>query len=164
MDEHRLGLKPVRRRVWAPIGARPIALGHHRYEWLYVTAFVTPATGEAVWYLSNGIDKAFFAELLAAFARATDAGRKRIIVLALDNAGWHGPARLEFPDGIIPVYLPPYSPDLNPIEQVFAKFKAALRKAAARTVTRLWQEIAKTLNTFSPRECAAYLKHCGYAN
>ena len=62
------------------------------------------------------------------------------------------------------IYLPPYSPDLNPIEQVFAKFKAALRKAAARTVTRLWQEIAKTLNTFSPRECAAYLKHCGYAN
>ena len=62
------------------------------------------------------------------------------------------------------IYLPPYSPELNPIEQVFAKFKAALRKAAARTVTRLWQEIAKTLNTFSPRECAAYLKHCGYAN
>ncbi len=62
------------------------------------------------------------------------------------------------------IYLPPYSPDLNPIEQVFAKFKAALRKAAARTVTRLWHEIAKTLNTFSPRECAAYLKHCGYAN
>src|SRR5205809_560211 len=62
------------------------------------------------------------------------------------------------------IYLPPYSPDLNPIEQVFAKFKAALRKAAARTVTRLWQEIAKTLNTFSPQECAAYLIHCGYAN
>ena len=62
------------------------------------------------------------------------------------------------------IYLPPYSPDLNPIEQVFAKFKAALRKAAARTVTRLWQEIANALKTFSPQECAAYLKHCGYAN
>jgi transposase len=62
------------------------------------------------------------------------------------------------------LYLPPYSPDLNPIEQVFAKFKAALRKAAARTVARLWNEIAKTLNTFPPQECAAYLKHCGYAN
>ena len=61
-------------------------------------------------------------------------------------------------------YLPPYSPDLNPIEQVFAKFKALLRKAAARTVTRLWREIAKALNKFSPQECAAYLAHCGYAN
>lgn len=66
--------------------------------------------------------------------------------------------------GAFLLYLPPYSPDLNPIEQVFAKFKAALRKAAARTVARLWNEIAKTLKTFSPQECAAYLKHCGYAN
>ena len=61
------------------------------------------------------------------------------------------------------IYLPPYSPDLNPIEQVFAKLKAALRKAAARKVTRLWQEIANTLKTFSPQDCAAYLKRCGYA-
>ena len=67
-DEHRLGLKPIHRRVWAPIGERPIALGHHRYEWLYVTGFVAPASGETVWYLSNGIDKPFFAKLLAAFA------------------------------------------------------------------------------------------------
>jgi transposase len=60
-------------------------------------------------------------------------------------------------------YLPPYSPDLNPIEQVFAKFKALLRKAAARTVTRLWREIAIALNKFPPQECAAYLINCGYA-
>jgi len=59
-DEHRLGLKPIRRRVWAPIGERPIALGHHRYEWLYMTGFVAPASGETVWYLSNRIDKPFF--------------------------------------------------------------------------------------------------------
>jgi hypothetical protein len=69
------------RSVWAPIGERPIAFGHHRYEWLYVTAFVAPASGETVWFLSNGIDKPFFAKLLEAFARATGAGRDRIIVL-----------------------------------------------------------------------------------
>jgi transposase len=62
------------------------------------------------------------------------------------------------------LYLPPYSPDLNPIEQVFAKFKSALRKAATRTVPRLWRAIAKTLKTFSPQECANYLRNCGYAN
>ena len=93
MDEHRLGLKPIHRRVWAPIGERPIAFGHHRYEWLYVTAFVAPASGETVWFLSNGIDKPFFAKLLEAFARATGAGRDRIIVLQLDNAGWRGPEK-----------------------------------------------------------------------
>jgi len=39
-DEHRIGLKPVLRRIWAPCGERPVAVGHHRFEWLYVTAFV----------------------------------------------------------------------------------------------------------------------------
>ena len=53
------------------------------------------------------------------------------------------------------LYLPPYSPDLNPIEMAFAKFKAALRKAAARTVGKLSEEIANTLRTFSPQECVA---------
>jgi hypothetical protein len=45
------------RSVWAPVGARPIAQGHHRFEWLYVTAFVSPATGECFWYISNGVSK-----------------------------------------------------------------------------------------------------------
>ena len=54
-DEHRIGLKPIIRRVWAPKGQRPIALGHHRYKWLYVTAFVQPISGEVFWYISNGV-------------------------------------------------------------------------------------------------------------
>src|SRR5215218_1658251 len=106
-DEHRLGLKPVRRRVWAPVGQRPVALGHHRYEWLHVTAFVQPTSGEAVWFLSTGLSKPFFAALLAAFARRTGAGHRRSIVLVLDNAGWHGPEGLAVPDGITLVFLPP---------------------------------------------------------
>src|ERR1700745_3832907 len=90
-DEHRIGLKPVTRRVWAPIGKRPIAHGHHRFDWLYVTAFVSPATGETFWYLSNGVSKEFFAALLQTFAREAEAGMSRIILLVLDNAGRHGP-------------------------------------------------------------------------
>jgi hypothetical protein len=118
-DEHRLGLKPVHRRVWAPVGERPIALGHHRYQWLYVTAFVAPASGETVWYLSNGVDKRFFERLLAAFARTTGAGRERVIVLVLDNAGWHTEPGLAVPPGIKLVYLPPYTPELQPAERLW---------------------------------------------
>jgi hypothetical protein len=55
MDEHRIGLKPIVRGVWAPIGERPIALGHHRFEWLYVTGFVEPATGRTVWNIANAM-------------------------------------------------------------------------------------------------------------
>jgi transposase len=118
-DEHRLGLKPIRRRVWAPIGQRPIALGHHRYQWLHVAAFVQPTSGEAVWYLCSGLSKPFFAELLATFAHETGAGRERSIILVLDNAGWHGPKGLVVPEGISLVFLPPYSPELQPAEHLW---------------------------------------------
>jgi hypothetical protein len=77
-DEHRLGLKPVRRRVWAPVGQRPVALGHHRYQWLHVVAFVQPTSGEAVWYLCSGLSKPFFEALLASFARRTGAALRRL--------------------------------------------------------------------------------------
>jgi len=59
-------------------------------------------------------------------------------------------------------YLPPYSPDFNPIEKLFAKLKALLRKAAHRTVEALWQEIGILLAAFSPAECANYFKAAGY--
>ena len=58
--------------------------------------------------------------------------------------------------------LPPYSPDLNPIEQAFAKLKALLRKAAPRTVEALWNVIGESLAAFSLRECANYLADAGY--
>ena len=59
-------------------------------------------------------------------------------------------------------YLPAYSPDLNPIEQAFAKLKAALRKGAARTVTALIKLIGKLIKAFAPDECANYFRHAGY--
>ncbi len=59
-------------------------------------------------------------------------------------------------------YLPPYSPDLNPIEQMFAKLKALLRKAAKRTVDSLWTEIGRLLSEFSAAECQHYFAAAGY--
>ena len=61
------------------------------------------------------------------------------------------------------LYLPPYSPDLNPIEQLFAKLKTLLRKAAARSREALWTTIGHLLDAFSPDECRNYLVNCGYA-
>ena len=60
------------------------------------------------------------------------------------------------------LFLPPYSPDFNPIEQAFSKLKGLLRQAAARTVEGLWQAVAEALDAFSPEECANYLRNAGY--
>jgi transposase len=86
-------------------------------------------------------------------------------IVVMDNLGSHkviGVREAIEAKGASLIYLPPYSPDLNPIEQVFAKLKARLRSTAARTVDALWDAIGSTLDTFSPAECAAYFKNAGY--
>ena len=87
-------------------------------------------------------------------------------VVVMDNLAAHKVAGVR--DAIAAVganvlYLPPYSPDLNPIEQVFAKLKALLRKAAARTRDALWDTIGRLVDEFSPEECRSYIQHSGYA-
>ena len=142
-DEHRLGLKPILRRVWAPKGQRPIALGHHRYKWLYVTAFVQPISGEVFWYVSNGVSKPFFAALLALFAREAGAGRERMIVLGLDSAGWHTEPNLVVPDGIRLAYLPPYSPELQPAEHLWPVLDEPLANQYFETLADLERAVAE---------------------
>jgi transposase len=62
------------------------------------------------------------------------------------------------------LYLPSYSPDLNPIEQFFSKLKALLRKAAERTIPDLWRRIRLLIRTVCPQECANFFRHAGYAS
>jgi transposase len=135
-------LKPIIRRVWAPKGQRPIALGHHRYKWLYVTAFVQPTSGETFWYVSNGVSKPFFAALLALFAREAGAGRDRIIVLGLDSAGWHTPPNLVVPEGLRLAYLPPYSPELQPAERLWPILDEPLANQYFETLADLERTVA----------------------
>jgi transposase len=86
-------------------------------------------------------------------------------VVVMDNLSSHkGPrvrALIEEAGGTL-LYLPPYSPDFNPIENAFAKLKALLRKAAQRTVEGLWTAIGRLLDAFTPRECANYFAAAGY--
>ena len=86
-------------------------------------------------------------------------------VVVLDNLGAHkvkGVHEAIEAAGAQLRYLPPYSPDLNPIEQAFAKLKALLRAAATRTVAALWQALGRALDAFTPAECARYLANAGY--
>ena len=83
----------------------------------------------------------------------------------LDNLSCHKVAGVKdaiAAAGAMLLYLPPYSPDLNPIEKLFAKLKALLRKAAKRSVEALWTQIGELLNTLSATECANYFTSSGY--
>ena len=86
-------------------------------------------------------------------------------ILVMDNLSSHkGPRVRELIEaaGASLRYLPPYSPDFNPIENAFAKLKALLRKAAERTVGALWDRIGTLLHAFTPAECANYFAAAGY--
>ena len=88
-------------------------------------------------------------------------------IVIIDNLGSHkGKAvrRAIRAAGAKLFFLPPYSPDLNPIEQVFAKLKLLLRKAAERTVEATWKRIGALLRSFTPQECANYFRNAGYAS
>jgi transposase len=104
--------------------------------------------------------KAYVEQVLAPSLSADD-------IVVMDNLSSHkvdGVRQAIKAAGAYLLYLPSYSPDLNPIEQAFAKLKALLRKAAARTVEDLWQAIADILDQFKPDECANYFRNAGYAS
>lgn len=86
-------------------------------------------------------------------------------IVILDNLSSHklaGVREAIEAAGAALLFLPPYSPDLNPIENAFSKFKWLLKSAASRTVEDLWQTCGKLLERFSPTECQNYIRHAGY--
>jgi hypothetical protein len=119
-DEHRLGLKPILRKVWSPVGERPIARVHQRYEWTYLYAFARPNTGEVHWLILPTVNAEVFSMALESFAREVGAGKRRRILLVLDGAGWHtAKKKLRVPAGIHLEFLPAHSPELQPSERLW---------------------------------------------
>src|SRR5258706_8693026 len=119
MDEHRIGLKPVLRRIWAPRGQRPVVRIHPRYQWLYLYAFAHPNTGRSFYLLMPSVSIVAFSIALAEFADFVGASAQRQILILLDKAGWHVSPDVERPTGIGLRFLPAYSPELQPAENLW---------------------------------------------
>jgi transposase len=118
-DQHRLGLKPILRRVWCRRGQRPEAVVQHRDQWCYLYAFVQPSSGRTVWLLLPTVSIPAFTIALAEFAEAVGAGAAKQILLVLDGAGWHTSPQVQRPTGVHLHVLPPYSPELQPAERLW---------------------------------------------
>ncbi len=119
-DEHRLGLKPIIRKVWSPIGQRPMVKVHQRYEWTYLYAFARPKTGEVHWLVLPTVNAEVFSMALESFSSEVGAGKRKRILLVVDGAGWHtAKKRLRVPEGIHLEFLPSHSPELQPAERLW---------------------------------------------
>jgi transposase len=163
IDETGASTKMARLRGRAARGKRcvaPIPHGHWQ-----TTTFVGAlrATGmTAPMVLDGAMDGAAFelyvTEILVPTLSCGD-------IVVMDNLPAHKRSQIRVAIeavGARLMYLPPYSPDLNPIEMAFAKLKAALRKAAARSLEALWTAIAHALTTFTPHECSNFFAAAGY--
>lgn len=141
-DEHRVGLKPILRKVWAPQGQRPHARVWHRYQWVYLVGFVHPPSGRVAWYLIPRISIEIFSTVLALFAQEQRAGPDKVILLTLDGAGWHASPNLEVPPGIILEFQPAYSPEVQPVEHLWPLCDEALANESFATIEELEDRLA----------------------
>lgn len=123
---------------------------NHRYEWLYVFGFVEPATGKTVWYLLPTVSIVVMERVLKNFAHAVGAGTDKHVVLVLDGAGWHTSKKLKVPDGMSLVFLPPYSPELQPAERLWSLVDAPLVNRTFETLEAVWSVVKQ--------RCAALLQ------
>ena len=151
-------------RGWAPRGERLVAkVPHGHWQTMTFVAALRHDRIEAPWLIDGPIDgegfRTYVEKALAPTLKPGD-------VVIMDNLGSHkGEAVRQAirSAGAKLFFLPKYSPDLNPIEQVFAKLKHLLRNAAARTVETVCAAIGELLGTFTKNECANYFKNSGYA-
>ncbi len=153
----------ARRYGWAPRGER-LRLGIPHGHWK-TTTFVAGLTLQgmiAPFVLDGPINgEAFETYIERVLVVSLHPGH----IVIMDNLSSHKSQRVHDliqAAGASLLYLPPYSPDFNPIENAFAKLKALLRKAAERTVEGLWDTIGRLIDTFTPRECANYFAAAGY--
>jgi transposase len=163
IDETAVTTKMVRQYGRSPRGERLVAkVPHGHWKTLTLVAALRIDGLTAPYVIDGAMDGPTF---LAYVEQVLVPTLRRDDVVFLDNLRTHkvdGVAEAIEAAGATLRYLPSYSPDLNPIEQAFAKLKAALRKGATRTVEKLWKLIGKLVRAFAPEECANYFRHAGY--
>lgn len=145
MDEARIGLKTWHRRRWCPKGFRPPWVVEDRYEWLWLYAAVEPTTGASFCLYLPRLDGDCFAVFLSELARAYP---NEELVLVVDGAPGHRSTQVTWPEGIEPLRLPPYSPELNPAERLFAEVRRDLANRIYETVEAIMDALTAVLRPY----------------
>jgi transposase len=115
----------------------------HRFHWLSVSSFVHPASGKTEWLLLPTVTAQAFTIALARFAQAVGVGSTKRVLLVRDQAGWHTSKELVLPEGLHLLFLPPYSPELQPCERLWPLTNESVANASFRTLDDLEIALAK---------------------
>ena len=122
MDEARFGQQGTTTRVWAKKGSRPMVVKQTRYEWVYLYAAVEPATGASVALQAPQVDTGTMNVFMGMLS--DELGPDDHAVVIMDQAGWHTSKGLLVPDNVTVLCLPPYSPELNPVERLWGYLRS----------------------------------------
>ncbi len=144
-DEGRFGLITWLRRRWCPLGERPPWIVQDEYEWLWLYAAVEPTTGTGVFLLLPTVEGGCLEIFLQHLRRELGDGS---ISVVLDSSGSHRSGQMSWPKDMHPLYLPPYSPELNPAEQIFRHLRKRLSNVIFMTMDELQQALIKELEQF----------------
>jgi hypothetical protein len=136
-DEARLGLKPIARRVWSLKGRRPTSNGQQKFESLYVFGFAHPATGRDRTLILPKANTDTMGQALADFARWADPDGRKVLVVIVDNAGWHVAGKLAVPPNVVLHHLPPCTPELQPAEPLWPLVREGLANKTFPTLAAL---------------------------
>lgn len=143
MDEARIGLQPILRRVWAKRRSRPTALVSPKYEWLWLYAAVHPASGTVFWLILPRLNRSCVEIFLREFARTHVSSPNKQVVLVWDGAPGHRAAESTVPPNLTLSRLPPYTPELNPAERLWSKVKEAVANKNHETLDELENKVAE---------------------
>ena len=141
-DEGRFGLKPVLKRLWALRGQRPVIAQRRQYQWLYTYIFVEPLTGQSDFLILPSVSIPLMQVALDEFSRAVDPRQEQLIVLLLDQAGWHTSQKLKVPPNLFLLPFPAYTPELSPAEPMVTKLKIPLANKTLKTLQEVEDLIA----------------------
>lgn len=145
-DESRFGLLPIQRRQITLTGVKPQGLVQYRFENFYVYGAVEPTTGASFFLELPQLNTVNFQIFLNEFAQHYQA---TLNIILMDNGSCHTAKSLLIPENMVCVFLPPYSPELNPIERLWQDVKAQLAWVVAAAIAELEHRVARILTDYS---------------
>ena len=149
MDESLFGLRTVQRRRLTLRGVKPVGELQIERQYFYVYGTVAPRTGEGFFEARRSMKKAEFVSFIDAFAAAYP---DRLNVMLVDNARSHHPKALELPPNVLLLYLPPYAPELSPIERVWLAIKNCLAWRNFDTIAALNDHLDLLVTAFDDQQ------------
>lgn len=160
-DESRFGLMTHMGRCLTASGIRPILAYQHKYATTYLYGSYSPVNGESFVWEINGTDTKIFETYLQEFSKYKPNQYKIVVI---DNAGFHSTKNIQVPDNIFLLRIPPYSPELNPCEQVWQWIKNRYKNQVFENMDSLKQWLHKTVNQMTADTIKSITRNHHYLN